>query len=199
MRYMSTQNSDQRIDEKLASMFADEIASQFTMAVTAYHSLETSIHKPGVSTNVSWYHLESLIKSFIAITNILWSQNNRNPHRRRAALLRKRFGVTDMSIPKDLRDTRNSLEHFDERLDIWWQEDPLHNIADRCIGRKVEITNIPGMNFARHFDPSTGDFSVFGDTVNLHDTLLFMNQIALAVERSGFSLPTNFPRIIAKG
>lgn len=176
---------DSPLDEHLVRAFARELNNQYKLAHASFNALrqiETSF-----SPNVDdyWYHIESSVKSLMAMTNILWSQNSRNPYKRRARLLRQRFMISDFELPSDLRNTRHGLEHFDERLDEWWRDEPLHNLSDRGIGPMDSFGGLSAGSFARHYDPGTGVLSVFGSAVNLRESMKFMEKVMIAVTISG--------------
>jgi hypothetical protein len=50
---------------------------------------------------------------------------------------------TDDSSPLYDVALRNHFEHYDERLDVWWEESPTHNRLDRTIGSPAAVSGLP--------------------------------------------------------
>jgi len=67
---------------------------------------------------------------------------------------------------------RNHFEHFDERLDRWWEQSSHHGYVDRNIG--MVTAGIEEINVFRNYFPETGELVFWGDKFNLkaiHDVL----------------------------
>lgn len=186
IEYMDAQSPLPDLSDALVDAFARELFHQHQMAKLSIDLLNNSFQEHTQGTDIHWYHLESLVKSLMAMTNILWCQSTRNPHKHRSRELRRVFKLDDFQIPKDLRETRHGLEHFDERLDIWWQNDPAHNLADRNIGHPSSFGGFSQQSIARNFDPVTGVLSVFDKSVDLGNVMNFMDRILVSVALSGY-------------
>lgn len=163
-------NTNETLDVGLIKLLVAEIQSQLGYAdIAAYHLDELSRSRTD-SVEMTWYHIESLVSSMLSVANILWTSNSRRISR--SKLLRREFGLEHVKLPKGFRDTRNALEHYDERAEDWWRTSETKNIADRNLGPKNMITG--SITFARHYDPYTGELSVFGQSTNLMETYNFM-------------------------
>lgn len=171
----------EQIDEHHIWLFAIEIESQMRMAELSLTELKKLHTGHPEFTNLTWYHTESMVKSLIAIANILWTTNANNPYKRRSRQLRQAFGLEDLVPPRDFRKTRNALEHFDEGLDDWLARTESRNLADRNIGPKSMI--VGDFEHARAWEPHTGELSVFGSSVNLYETFRFMQGVTSEISR----------------
>jgi hypothetical protein len=82
--------------------------------------------------------------------------------------MREAFGVHDNSLLKE-RALRDAFEHFDERIDRWFQHSKDRAFADRNISPPggMVIGGMGPADFMRHFDPTTNVVSVLGDSLDL--------------------------------
>jgi len=62
---------------------------------------------------------------------------------------------------------RNNFEHFDERLELWWQESPRHNYADFTLGPRSGIAGLDDIDMFRFFDPRTSEVVFWSEAFNL--------------------------------
>jgi hypothetical protein len=115
------------------------------------------------ASDLLWFSLQNLLTAAANISKALWGSGGKSAEARRA--LRESLGVPDDS---PLRETilRNHYEHFDERLDKWWQESTNHNYADRNIGPPTMIGGIQSTDNFRTFDPATNIAAFWGDEFN---------------------------------
>lgn len=173
------------MEDHLAEFFARYLVSQIDRAELAARFVDEELQRiheepqmqQPLSTDAVWYHLENLLSALTSIANVLWTSNNKNPHKRRSKQLRAYFEIEHLTIDPGLRETRNSFEHLDERVDIWWAISERRNIADRNIGPKGMIQGLDESDFARAFDPTTGEISAFGKSVNLATVMAFVSEL----------------------
>jgi hypothetical protein len=113
-----------------------------------------------------WFGIQSMVTAAANISKALWGQGGKLAEQRK--VLRDSIGVDESSPLNDLR-MRNHFEHFDERLDRWWQESERHNYSDANVGPAAVVETIPGdgIDVFRRFDPETGELRFWGDTVDL--------------------------------
>ncbi|MGN6346465.1 MAG: hypothetical protein ACTHME_02055 [Candidatus Nitrosocosmicus sp.] len=107
--------------------------------------------------NRIWYSLQSFLISLANISKILWPDNK---YKKRGQILRTKLFINDESIMYS-REHRNHLEHFDERLDVWYKESSHHNIMDRFVSNtdnKNDIVEDAEIEFMRFFNKSTFTF-----------------------------------------
>ena len=89
--------------------------------------------------------------------------------RTNGATLRQLLGVEDDS-PIRAKALRNSIQHFDERLDAVTM-DPPRIILRGNIGPIDMISGIQGLEdmHLHHFNPADGRYTVLGDSVSIPD------------------------------
>jgi len=101
------------------------------------------------------------------VSKALWGDGkNRSKVAAQRQPLRDSLGVDDTSPLYDLS-LRNHFEHFDERIDKWWAEDPNHNILDRMIGPPSAVVGLPDISRFRVYDPSGPSLVLWGQKYDL--------------------------------
>lgn len=74
--------------------------------------------------------------------------------KQRSKAIKRRWPKIPLS-PKTLRDVRNSLEHFEERMDEWAVSDSSHIFIDNNIGSGRNTINIDGKEPDKSFRGTT--------------------------------------------
>jgi hypothetical protein len=121
-----------------------------------------------------FYALQNMLNAAANVSKALWGQGGRLSQERK--LLRDSIGVQDDSPLREVT-MRNNFEHFDERLDTWWQESKSHNHIDIVVGPKNMIVGTADMDKFRHFDPSTTDMVFWGQEFNLQKLVTEVQRI----------------------
>jgi hypothetical protein len=137
------------------------------------------------SDDVFWHDVHAALSCAAMVSKVLWGGPKNPPPEvvARRTRIRVRLGVPDGSVVHD-RFVRNGFEHFDERVETWWQEDPNHNIADRSIGpRDRTIVGLPEGSFMHWFDPESQVVYVVKDSVNLRALFDAVTEIGMAAAR----------------
>jgi hypothetical protein len=62
---------------------------------------------------------------------------------------------------------RNNFEHYDERLDRWWQNSTSHNHLDFMVGGPSIGGGMDQKDMFRVVDPATTDLVFWGEAFNL--------------------------------
>ncbi|WP_172936445.1 hypothetical protein [Rhodococcus sp. MS16] len=99
------------------------------------------------------------------------------------AELRMALGITSLPALKSRR-VRNSIEHFDDRLDNFFSNaEGSSTIAERIIGPIDTITvgDIP-VRYLRHLDLDDDTFTVLEDSVSLGDLTEAVDEVARKAE-----------------
>jgi len=114
-----------------------------------------------------WDDVETIMVACANLSKIFWGSRGRQEARRRP--LRDSLGVTDES---PLRDTlmRDGLEHFDERLESWYDaSNPDHRIfVGRIVGPPGSVViDTDDERVFRHFDPSTTLVTFWGHEISI--------------------------------
>lgn len=135
------------------ALYIDAMSYSARLSASAFDRLEQAVLDWRESD--MFISLQDALTHAAALSRYFWPSRNKGVHSIRAARLRLAFDVGDESPLKD-RGLRNSLEHFDERLDEFLLMDPVGVI-------------VPGPIVAPHHHSGDAIGSVFRliDPVNL--------------------------------
>lgn len=99
-----------------------------------------------------------------ALSRYFWPPHNKKSDvpRHRGEKLRKAFHLDDTSALKD-RNLRNSLEHFDERLDVNLLQSSAGWVVPGPLVQSHTIVDVAGMSIFKLLDPTSELFVVFGN------------------------------------
>jgi hypothetical protein len=93
-------------------------------------------------------HLQNVIIQAGSISKYCFPP--RKGHEKRAQLIREALAVTDAS-PLQNRDLRNSLEHFDERLDVYLSKHVVGYIFPQYVGSELKRGDVPNHIFRAYY------------------------------------------------
>lgn len=165
--------------ERDIARYLGEIVHQGHFAMIAAESLNTAIRRDAVparsSPSDSARYLAAAQALLTAAAQISKIVDVDAPRRGSAAV--KRFGKERAAIlcaiidPSPLllsRDVRNSVEHFDERLDEALCEEPTISLVDANVSIEGGIV-FEGATSLRHLNLTTLEYSALDDAVRLQD------------------------------
>lgn len=111
-----------------------------------------------------WIGVQVAITGAGNITKALWGQSRKiSPSRK---MLRQSLLVSENSSLRQVG-MRNNFEHFDERLDEWWEKSAQHNFLDRMIGPPSAVVGINDLDRFRVYDNTTHDVVFWGERFNI--------------------------------
>ncbi len=113
-------------------------------------------------TDQTWFALQSLLNAAGNVSKALWGQGGKFSDQRRP--LRESIGVDDSS-PLKIVGMRNDWEHFDERIDEWWEVSENHNYIDRNIG--IGDVGAKPIDTFRNWNPGRQELVFWGKAVNI--------------------------------
>jgi hypothetical protein len=116
--------------------------------------------------------LQLIIEQAAALSRYFWPSYNKNQNlneifKERARFLRERFMLVDSSILRN-RELRNTIEHFDESLDLYLQNSKAGVYYPNYIGEKP-INEY--YTFFRAFFIDTQEFCIFGKTFRINELI----------------------------
>lgn len=111
-----------------------------------------------------WQAIHIALVGAANVSLLLWGSGGKKAESRRP--LRESIGVDDNSYLKDLQ-LRNHFEHFDERLERWWDQSEGRNFGDKNIGPVNIVPSFGNQEWFRSYDPQTGKLSFWREEVNL--------------------------------
>jgi hypothetical protein len=125
--------------------------------------------------------LQNLVNHAAALSRYFWPSRDKDIHKDRSVHLQRRFGVDDNS-PLKSRDLRDSIEHFDERLDRYVASGITGHIVPFFVGRTPEDSQVP-LHIFRAYYLDTGIFVVLGKQFNIRPILDEVERIHVLLHR----------------
>ncbi|MBA3733997.1 MAG: hypothetical protein H0W90_02185 [Actinobacteria bacterium] len=113
------------------------------------------------ATTQLWFAIQNMLTAAANVSKACWGQSGSLAKERK--LLRKSIGISNKS-PLRKTGMRNNFEHYDERLDMWWEKSKQHNHADMNIGA---IGGLAAIDSFRELDPSTMEVIFWGRRYDL--------------------------------
>lgn len=102
---------------------------------------------------------QNIVLQAAALSRYFWP--TRRNHDWRGEQLRQAFGLSDDSLLKS-RDLRNSIEHFDERLDKCFENQVVGFVMPEYVGPTPNDSDVPGHIF-RGYYIDKGEFHLLGE------------------------------------
>lgn len=112
-----------------------------------------------------FYGIQNFLNAAANISKALWGGTKGKMACERKEL-RDSIGITDAS-PLHEVGMRNNFEHFDERLDRWWEKSSHHNHLDLSVVPRTAIRGIDDIDMFRTFDPQTTDLVFWSEKFNI--------------------------------
>lgn len=128
----------------------------------------TQFSLPGSDRRGLFWNLDHFINRAAMVSKMLWPVSKATFARQRGETLRQALDVNDDSLLNS-KTLRNHLEHFDERIDRWYEKSGYRIYADRNVGPRdmVIFPGNPNVSIFRHYSPDEGIYSFHGDEVSI--------------------------------
>ncbi|MDQ3889893.1 MAG: hypothetical protein M3312_04990 [Actinomycetota bacterium] len=153
-------------------IFQHEVALQCKFIVSAAHDLNAAMVIG--STDEVWKHLQIILVASANLSKMFWgSRGKREAARKR---LRDSLAVPDDSPLRDAN-LRNDFEHFDERLESWYQASEHRNYVGRGIGPPSGVAGAVETDRFQNFDHTTGVVTFWGHSVSVNEVVEEANRI----------------------
>lgn len=164
-----------RSKKPLAEMvFISEIVLQSKIAELAAERL--SAIKPNSDQIEVWSSIQSILVAAGNVSKILWPSNKASAER--GERLRELLQVDDNNILAD-RSLRNHFEHYDERIEDWFNKQASAVYSDLAVDPfKTIWGNIP-TNHHRAYDPLTQTLTFRGVSFELAAVLEELKEIRI--------------------
>ena len=174
------------VDIMLLRVFQRQLALQCKFLLLAAEEADRGVRQRDV--DLTFYALQNVLSAAANISKALWGQRGRFATER--APLRDSIAIGDDSSLKNVA-MRNNFEHFDERLEKWWNESARHSHVDLCIGAKNRtLVGVDEIDQFRSFDPETSDITFWGQDFNLAKIVDEVRRIAPKLEEEATKPPT---------
>jgi hypothetical protein len=150
------------MDPKLLETFQYHIGVQCKFMVRAAIDVSYSIQINDVLG--IFYGLQNILGAGANISKALWGQRGNRATQRKP--LRDSLGVSDLSSLKSTG-VRNHFEHFDHRLETWWNDLSHRTFVRMSVGPRSSIQGLEVNDFFRHYDPYTTIFYVCNEEIEI--------------------------------
>jgi len=138
-----------------------EIALQVKLAEIAGENLSSA------STSVEyWSAIQSILSASANVSKILWPA--RKERRARGEYLRDLLNVDEGHLLSG-RKIRNSFEHYDERIEDWFEEHETASYCDLALEAQVPGLLMPPKFSHRSYDQYTCDLKFRDEKINLQE------------------------------
>lgn len=174
----------QSMEKQLLRIFQLELQTQCEFILLGGRQVNGCL-KMRQPTQVIWFALQGMLVSAANASKLLWGSRSEEAVEARRQL-RESVGVTDDSSLSS-RHIRNDFEHFDERLEDWFNSSRDHIYIGRVIGDPdgfIVNGGTPDDKFG-HFDPSTTIISFWGRSVALQEIVVEAERVLAALEEIG--------------
>jgi hypothetical protein len=104
--------------------------------------------------------VQNIIQHAAALGRYFWPSDENGRHAERAKVLKERFKISEESALRS-RTLRNTIEHFDEKLDDYLAKGIAGQIIPQFVGDLSGNREVPIHAF-RAFDPVTANFEILG-------------------------------------
>jgi hypothetical protein len=153
-------------------LFIDGCRFALIAARDVQSGLQESDHEE--ADQIVWYGAQNFIIAAGNLSKILWGTerdaNETEERRARRKPLRDTLHVEDDSPLRRIK-LRNDYEHFDERLEQWWNETAEPRYPDAEIGPRNWISEPADVDILRQLDPTSGDVIFWGNELNIPSVL----------------------------
>ena len=155
--------------QRLDWLFLNELQRQCRFALTAAQVAYASMHNPDGSRKPTemtqfWFAIQGILGAVGNVSKILWPQAKQSQERGRR--LRTLLAVDENSCLAP-RTFRNHFEHFDERLESWFNQLGDQGFADSCIGPTNEFGGLDTAHYLRNYATDTQTMWFRGDSYAL--------------------------------
>jgi len=122
----------------------------------------------------TWSAIQSILVAAANVSRILWPQ--RKSSAARGKILRMLLNVDDRNLLSD-RNLRNHFEHYDERIEKWFEKNCSAVYMDTRIDPFESIWGHNPANLHRVYNPMTQTLSFRGESVDLAAILKALEEI----------------------
>lgn len=151
------------MEKMLLGIFQSEVKKQIEFALVSVNYINAHLKNPN-SGDISqlWYFIHNFLNASANVSKLLWGSNEKINHTRRD--LRDSLNVKDKEDSALFsRELRNSFEHYDDRLETWYNESERKNFVDSNVGPTNMIGGIDPTDYLRNYDTSQNAITFRGN------------------------------------
>lgn len=154
-------------------VFISEIVMQSNIANRAAERLQVASDPDHFDELEIWVSIQSILVAAGNVSKILWP---RKPSKARGERLRTLLNIDDGNLLSD-RKFRNHFEHYDERIEDWFEKNGSAVYADSSISPFDSIWGGNPSNRHRAYNPMTHALTFRGESVDLASLLNALEEI----------------------
>jgi hypothetical protein len=145
------------MDLMLLRIFQRQVADQCRFTLAGVPLINQVLQGEGANQDQLWIGCQMFVVGSGNASKALWGEGrNREKISEARQPLRESLDVDDAS-PLYSLELRNHFEHYDERIDRWWNNSPNHIHVDRIIGPPELISGVEDTDRFRVLDPTGPD------------------------------------------
>ena len=137
-------------------------------------------------------HLQNIVVQGAALSRYFWPAGKR--YDRRGEYLRQALGITDQN-PLKSRELRNSMEHFDEKLDDYLSGGIVGTVFPQYFGPQPKDDGVPRHIFRAYYT-NVGEFEMLGNRYQIEPIakeLVRLDEALIKCDKEGGRLPRPTP------
>jgi hypothetical protein len=162
----------------LLRLFQRQVADNCKLALHGAHVMNQGL--AAREQEALWVGVPILLTGAANAAKALWGQRGQRSAQR--APLRASLNVDDTSPLRDVS-MRNNFEHYDERIDRWWNESPRRNHMDRILGSPQMVSGVEDIDMFRFYDYTTNDVAFWGERFSVQEVVTELDRILPTAER----------------
>lgn len=147
-------------------VFLSEIVLQTKIAKLAAQRLKSTNHVE------VWCSIQSILVASGNVSKILWPSNKEN--KCRGSELRKILNVDDNNVLSN-RKFRNHFEHYDERIEDWFNKQSSAVYSDLALN--PDLCGSMGHSYSRGYNSFNNTLVYRGEVLDLNDVLNALQEI----------------------
>ncbi|WP_187250474.1 hypothetical protein [Microbacterium sp. 4-7] len=176
------------MEQHHAELYALEVQRQYSFASIAYQSLRSELLNRGPDWQLrAFAAAQAILTSAAQTSKLFWPfpPDSDQSDRVKRAIARGEY-LQEIIGPDPVlmsRNVRNSVEHYDDRLDAFFSKDTTSGLYESLIGSKASKYAHGKVVWLRHLDPETMVYSFLGKEVHLEKLVVAMREASAAANR----------------
>lgn len=168
------------MDRQLAGIFLYEIERVSRYALSSIGEFNSLLEARDGGADELIRKIDEVVADAGRIAQMLWPHKQGNSAR--GAYLRRVLEVPEDSPIKD-KSLRNSLEHFDERIEAWAASSRRRNFVDLTFGPENTVGGVEPSDIMRHYLPDRHVYRFRGDEFDIQKLVAALADVNAAAKQ----------------
>lgn len=164
------------METRLLRVFQKQVLLQCDFLLAAASQVNAAVDQNDACA--CFFALQNFLNAGANIAKALWGSGGKRAEARKP--LRDTIGIDDNSPLRQVG-MRNNFEHFDERLERWWDES--RGCYIDLLIRKAIFVGSAEIDKFRQYDPTTTNLTFWGEDFNLQEIISEVRRILPRLER----------------